>query len=145
MSPLDFVDFRYVFMYAVIFLIGLKDRHFSCQTTTVSFHSFASNINNFHRRKYLTPASGFQSLQFRLLENKMGVRPDRRIKVHTAQCQSLAFFSYRLQGCTTLFAYFCTKEEKFVNFSTTLSTTRTCFSTRTMCGLWKTAKTTPLS
>uniref|UniRef100_A0A1I7X6Y7 Tryptophan 2,3-dioxygenase n=1 Tax=Heterorhabditis bacteriophora TaxID=37862 RepID=A0A1I7X6Y7_HETBA len=31
-------------------------------------------------RKYLTPASGFQSLQFRLLENKMGVRPDRRIK-----------------------------------------------------------------
>ncbi|KAK6054715.1 tryptophan 2,3-dioxygenase [Cooperia oncophora] len=31
-------------------------------------------------RKYLTPASGFQSLQFRLLENKMGVRCDRRIK-----------------------------------------------------------------
>ncbi|VDK66336.1 unnamed protein product, partial [Cylicostephanus goldi] len=31
-------------------------------------------------RKYLTPASGFQSLQFRLLENKMGVRLDRRIK-----------------------------------------------------------------
>ncbi|GMT21134.1 hypothetical protein PFISCL1PPCAC_12431, partial [Pristionchus fissidentatus] len=31
-------------------------------------------------RKYLTPASGFQSLQFRLLENKLGVRPDRRIK-----------------------------------------------------------------
>ncbi|KHJ79319.1 tryptophan 2,3-dioxygenase, partial [Oesophagostomum dentatum] len=31
-------------------------------------------------RKYLTPASGFQSLQFRLLENKMGVCPDRRIR-----------------------------------------------------------------
>ncbi|KAK5964993.1 Tryptophan 2 3-dioxygenase [Trichostrongylus colubriformis] len=31
-------------------------------------------------RKYLTPASGFQSLQFRLIENKMGVRCDRRIK-----------------------------------------------------------------
>ncbi|GMR44195.1 hypothetical protein PMAYCL1PPCAC_14390 [Pristionchus mayeri] len=31
-------------------------------------------------RKYLTPASGFQSLQFRLLENKLGVRADRRIK-----------------------------------------------------------------
>ncbi|KAJ1374343.1 Tryptophan 2,3-dioxygenase, variant 2 [Parelaphostrongylus tenuis] len=31
-------------------------------------------------RKYLTTASGFQSLQFRLLENKMGVRPERRIK-----------------------------------------------------------------
>ncbi|CAJ0599146.1 unnamed protein product [Cylicocyclus nassatus] len=31
-------------------------------------------------RKYLTPASGFQSLQFRLLENKMGVRLERRIK-----------------------------------------------------------------
>ncbi|PAV80052.1 hypothetical protein WR25_04887 [Diploscapter pachys] len=31
-------------------------------------------------RKYLTPASGFQSLQFRLLENKLGVNPERRIK-----------------------------------------------------------------
>ncbi|CAD6190404.1 unnamed protein product [Caenorhabditis auriculariae] len=31
-------------------------------------------------RKYLTPASGFQSLQFRLLENKIGVRLERRIK-----------------------------------------------------------------
>ena len=33
-----------------------------------------------HCRQYLTPASGFQSLQFRLLENKLGVRGDRRIK-----------------------------------------------------------------
>ncbi|VDO24074.1 unnamed protein product [Haemonchus placei] len=32
-------------------------------------------------RKYLSPASGFQLLQFRLLENKMGVCCDRRIKV----------------------------------------------------------------
>lgn len=31
-------------------------------------------------RKYLTPASGFQSLQFRVLENKLGVRQERRIK-----------------------------------------------------------------
>ncbi|CAJ0578564.1 unnamed protein product, partial [Mesorhabditis spiculigera] len=31
-------------------------------------------------RKYLTPASGFQSLQFRLLENKLGVLPQRRIR-----------------------------------------------------------------
>jgi len=31
-------------------------------------------------RKYLTPASGFQSLQFRLLENKLGVTSDRRVK-----------------------------------------------------------------
>ncbi|CAB3402467.1 unnamed protein product [Caenorhabditis bovis] len=31
-------------------------------------------------RKYLTPASGFQSLQFRILENKLGVKPDRRIR-----------------------------------------------------------------
>ncbi|CAJ0942507.1 unnamed protein product, partial [Mesorhabditis belari] len=31
-------------------------------------------------RKFLTPASGFQSLQFRLLENKLGVLPERRIR-----------------------------------------------------------------
>jgi len=31
-------------------------------------------------RKYLVPASGFQSLQFRLLENKLGVDADRRVK-----------------------------------------------------------------
>jgi len=31
-------------------------------------------------RKYLSPASGFQSLQFRLLENKLGVAPTRRVK-----------------------------------------------------------------
>ncbi|CAP28740.1 Protein CBG09046 [Caenorhabditis briggsae] len=31
-------------------------------------------------RKYLTPASGFQSLQFRILENKLGVKQERRIK-----------------------------------------------------------------
>uniref|UniRef100_A0AC34Q5P6 Tryptophan 2,3-dioxygenase n=1 Tax=Panagrolaimus sp. JU765 TaxID=591449 RepID=A0AC34Q5P6_9BILA len=31
-------------------------------------------------RKYLTTASGFQSLQFRLLENKLGVQSDNRVK-----------------------------------------------------------------
>jgi tryptophan 2,3-dioxygenase len=31
-------------------------------------------------RKYLTSASGFQSLQFRLLENKLGVKNDHRVK-----------------------------------------------------------------
>jgi len=31
-------------------------------------------------RKYLTSASGFQSLQFRLLENKLGVQSDNRVK-----------------------------------------------------------------
>lgn len=31
-------------------------------------------------RNYLRPASGFQSLQFRLLENKLGVRADLRVK-----------------------------------------------------------------
>ncbi|KAJ8668711.1 hypothetical protein QAD02_010374 [Eretmocerus hayati] len=31
-------------------------------------------------RDYLCPASGFQSLQFRLLENKLGVRPEQRVK-----------------------------------------------------------------
>ncbi|TKR75862.1 hypothetical protein L596_017097 [Steinernema carpocapsae] len=31
-------------------------------------------------RNYLSPASGFQSLQFRLLENKLGVNPATRVK-----------------------------------------------------------------
>lgn len=31
-------------------------------------------------RKYLAPASGFQSLQFRLMENKLGVLTDQRVK-----------------------------------------------------------------
>ncbi|XP_018573815.1 tryptophan 2,3-dioxygenase [Anoplophora glabripennis] len=31
-------------------------------------------------RNYLRPASGFQSLQFRLLENKLGVRQENRVK-----------------------------------------------------------------
>lgn len=31
-------------------------------------------------RKYLAPASGFQSLQFRLIENKLGVLTEQRVK-----------------------------------------------------------------
>jgi len=31
-------------------------------------------------RNYLRPASGFQSLQFRLLENKLGVKAEHRVK-----------------------------------------------------------------
>lgn len=31
-------------------------------------------------RDYLSNASGFQSLQFRLIENKLGVQPEHRVK-----------------------------------------------------------------
>lgn len=31
-------------------------------------------------RNYLAPASGFQSLQFRLIENKLGVQSENRVK-----------------------------------------------------------------
>lgn len=31
------------------------------------------------RREYLSPASGFQSLQFRILENKIGVSDNLRV------------------------------------------------------------------
>lgn len=31
-------------------------------------------------REYLCPASGFQSLQFRLIENKLGIRQENRVK-----------------------------------------------------------------
>lgn len=40
-------------------------------------------------RGYLCPASGFQSLQFRLLENKLGVKTELRVKYN--QCYSRAF------------------------------------------------------
>ncbi len=33
-------------------------------------------------RDYLIPASGFQSLQFRLIENKLGIRPEHRLNIH---------------------------------------------------------------
>ncbi|KAG5262636.1 hypothetical protein AALO_G00277180 [Alosa alosa] len=38
-----------------------------------------SAMDFFDFREYLSPASGFQSLQFRLLENKFGVPNDRRV------------------------------------------------------------------
>lgn len=31
-------------------------------------------------REYLAPASGFQSLQFRLIENKLGIKKEHRVK-----------------------------------------------------------------
>lgn len=31
-------------------------------------------------RHFLAPASGFQSLQFRFLENKLGVKVEQRVK-----------------------------------------------------------------
>lgn len=40
-------------------------------------------------RKYLAPASGFQSLQFRLIENKLGVKSEHRVKYN--QHYSYAF------------------------------------------------------
>jgi tryptophan 2,3-dioxygenase len=35
-------------------------------------------------RDYLVPASGFQSMQFRLIENRLGLRPDRRLSIRGA-------------------------------------------------------------
>ena len=31
-------------------------------------------------RDYLSPASGFQSLQFRIMENKLGIKQKQRVK-----------------------------------------------------------------
>ena len=39
-------------------------------------------------RKYLSPASGFQSLQFRLIETKLGVKRENRVKYNAAHYQS---------------------------------------------------------
>lgn len=35
-------------------------------------------------RDFLAPSSGFQSVQFRLLENKLGIRREQRVKYHNA-------------------------------------------------------------
>uniref|UniRef100_A0A1I7T8N2 Tryptophan 2,3-dioxygenase n=1 Tax=Caenorhabditis tropicalis TaxID=1561998 RepID=A0A1I7T8N2_9PELO len=56
-------------------------------------------------RKYLTPASGFQSLQFRILENKLGVKQERRIK-YNAQHYKNVFNDEDLKALNT------TEEEK---------------------------------
>ncbi|XP_057319775.1 tryptophan 2,3-dioxygenase [Microplitis mediator] len=40
-------------------------------------------------RDYLSPASGFQSLQFRLLENKLGVKQEHRVRYN--QCYTKVF------------------------------------------------------
>lgn len=40
-------------------------------------------------RDYLCPASGFQSLQFRLIENKLGVKQEHRVKYN--QCYTRVF------------------------------------------------------
>lgn len=37
------------------------------------------DLRFFVHREYLSPASGFQSLQFRLLENKIGVPHNQRV------------------------------------------------------------------
>ena len=38
-------------------------------------------------REYLCPASGFQSLQFRLIENKLGLRQENRVKYNQNYAQ----------------------------------------------------------
>lgn len=42
-------------------------------------------------REYLNPASGFQSVQFRLIENKLGVKQEHRVKYN--QTYSRAFIN----------------------------------------------------
>lgn len=39
-------------------------------------------------REFLYPASGFQSFQFRVFENKLGLRPDKRIRYNEASYRS---------------------------------------------------------
>ena len=51
-------------------------------------------------RSYLSPASGFQSLQFRLLENKLGVKAVNKDMRTTKHAISL-FFGEKKQ-CITL-------------------------------------------
>lgn len=40
-------------------------------------------------RNYLSTASGFQSLQFRMIENKLGIKPEHRIKYNKTMTETL--------------------------------------------------------
>jgi tryptophan 2,3-dioxygenase len=40
-------------------------------------------------RKHLAPASGFQSLQFRLIENKLGIQSERRVRYNQAHYRNV--------------------------------------------------------
>lgn len=50
---------------------------------SIYFHTkihFVNRLDFMDFRDYLSPASGFQSLQFRLIENKLGVKQENRVK-----------------------------------------------------------------
>ncbi|MEJ1277651.1 tryptophan 23-dioxygenase [Cricetulus griseus] len=59
-------------MHRVVVIFKLLVQQFSVLETMT-----ALDFNDF--REYLSPASGFQSLQFRLLENKIGVLQSLRV------------------------------------------------------------------
>lgn len=40
-------------------------------------------------RNYLSTASGFQSLQFRMIENKLGIKPEHRVKYNKTLSETL--------------------------------------------------------
>lgn len=44
-------------------------------------------------RNYLAPASGFQSLQFRLIENKLGLKTDNRVKYNQKYSEAFGYNS----------------------------------------------------
>lgn len=58
-------------------------------------------------RNYLRPASGFQSLQFRLIENKLGIRQENRVKYNKNYTK--VFGHDEVRTFTILFASFCRK------------------------------------
>lgn len=47
-------------------------------------------------RPYLKPASGFQSIQFRLLENKLGIRNELRVKYSRNNYLQVSFFLHSI-------------------------------------------------
>merc|ERR1711997_1326943 len=46
-------------------------------------------LNFMDFRDYLTAASGFQSFQFRILENRLGVKPENRVKYNQSHYQNV--------------------------------------------------------
>lgn len=49
-------------------------------------------------RNYLAPASGFQSLQFRLIENKLGVKTDHRVKYNQKYSEAFGYNSKAVEA-----------------------------------------------
>ena len=73
-TPLDFLDFRCVYVPVSVFTHSTS---VPLPTVKINLVTILLLLTN---RGFLTPASGFQSTQFRLLEIRLGLKEEQRVK-----------------------------------------------------------------